>query len=73
MARYRRAPLSREDSIASVATSVVVGAGAALVTYYLTRLLLSREPLPGRVATEVGSPSSPEALPAPARADASGG
>ncbi|KPJ84013.1 MAG: hypothetical protein AMS19_02300 [Gemmatimonas sp. SG8_23] len=45
MTRYRRRRLTREDTIASAAASVAVGLGVATVTFYLTRLFLSREPL----------------------------
>lgn len=69
MARYRRVPLSRQDSIASLTTSLVVGAGAVVVTYYVTRLFLSREPLP-RSGPALPKSPTPEALPAPVRADA---
>jgi hypothetical protein len=48
MARYRRGTLSDGDRWAASAVSILVGSGAALATYYLTRLFLSREELPGR-------------------------
>ena len=45
--RYRRKRLSRGDSLAAAAVSVALGAGVGAVAFYLTRLLLSREPLAG--------------------------
>jgi hypothetical protein len=57
MTRYRRRRLSREDSIASATVSLVVGVGAAAFTFYVTRLLLSREPLSERRPNEL--PPSP--------------
>lgn len=44
-ARYRRGCPSRRDEVGAAAVSILVGAGAAAVTYYLTRLFLSREAL----------------------------
>lgn len=44
-ARYRRGSPSRRDEVGAAAVSILVGAGAAAVTYYLTRLFLSREAL----------------------------
>ncbi len=70
MARYRRVRLSRGDSIASAAVSLVVGTGAAVVTFYLTRLLLSRETL-APVALPESDSASAAALPAPGRVDGS--
>jgi hypothetical protein len=61
MARYRRGRISRGDGLAAVAVSVTIGAGAALATWYVTRLLLSREEFPaGRLR-----PSGARTLPAP--------
>ena len=45
MPRYRRIPLTREKSLQAALTSVVVGAGAAAVTYVIARLMLQRDPL----------------------------
>ena len=45
MPRYRRIPLNREKSLQAALTSVVVGAGAAAVTYVIARLMLQRDPL----------------------------
>jgi len=65
MARYRRGTLSDADRFAASAVSILVGSGAALATFYLTRLFLSREELPGcrrTDAAEVGvleEPSRP--------------
>jgi hypothetical protein len=62
MTRYRRRPLTREDSLASAAMSLVVGAGVAAFTFYVTRLLLSREPLSDERV--IGPPGDPDrALP----------
>lgn len=44
-ARYRRRSTSWRDDVGAAAVSILVGAGAATVTFYLTRLFLSREPL----------------------------
>jgi hypothetical protein len=65
MARYRRGRISRGDGLAAAAVSVAIGTGAALVTWYVTRLLLSREELPaGRLrpggARALAAPESPE-------------
>ena len=46
-ARYRRKRLSRGDSLAAATVSVALGAGVAAVAFYVTRVLLSREPLAG--------------------------
>ena len=43
--RYRRKRLSRADKAAAAATSFALGAGVAAVTFYLTRILLSRDPM----------------------------
>lgn len=45
MPRYRRIPLSREKALQAAATSVIVGAGVAAVTYVVARLMLQRDPL----------------------------
>lgn len=45
MPRYRRLPLSQEESWASALTSIAIGAGVAAATWYLTRLYLSRDAL----------------------------
>ena len=45
MPRYRRLRLSKQDSGKAAAVSVVVGAGVAALTFYVTRLLLSRDPI----------------------------
>lgn len=50
--RYRRVRPTRTDELASAAVSFLVGAGAAAVTFYLTRLILSREPLAVRELPE---------------------
>lgn len=42
---YRRRSPSRRDDVGAAAVSILVGAGAAAVTFYLTRLFLSRESL----------------------------
>lgn len=46
MARYRRKRPTGKDHLAASATSLLIGAGAALASYYVARLLLSREELP---------------------------
>jgi hypothetical protein len=45
MPRYRRLRLSKQDSGKAAAASVLVGAGVAAVTFYVMRLLLSRDPI----------------------------
>lgn len=59
MARYRRGRPRLEDDLAAAAVSLVVGVGAALASYYVVSLLLSREEgtqraLPG-AATAAGT------------------
>jgi len=61
MARYRRGRLSKGDSFAATAVSVAIGAGAALATWYVTRLFLAREELP----TQSLASGQARALPAP--------
>ena len=49
--RYRRRRLRFEEDLAATAVSLAVGAGVAAVTFYLTRILLSRDDMldgPGR-------------------------
>lgn len=62
MARYRRGHPRLEDDLAAAAVSVVVGVGAALASYYVVSLLLSREEGPQRAltgsATEAGTKAS---------------
>lgn len=59
MARYRRGHPRHEDDLAAAAVSLVVGVGAALASYYVVSLLLSREEGPQRAlpgsATEAGT------------------
>lgn len=62
MPRYRRLKLSRNDSAATTALSIAVGVGAAAVTWYVTRLFLSRDPL------EAAPPVLPDSPPRPALA-----
>ncbi|MCH1571897.1 MAG: hypothetical protein L7S64_11185 [Longimicrobiales bacterium] len=58
MPRYRRRPITREKSLQAALTSVVVGAGAAAMTYVITRLMLQRDPLlPESVSPAVIAPS----------------
>ena len=58
MPRYRRSPITREKSLQVALTSVVVGAGAAVVTYVITRLMLQRDPLLlGTISPEAIAPS----------------
>lgn len=61
MPRYRRVPLTREKSLQAALTSVVVGAGAAAVTWVVVRLFLSRDPLtpPLLPAAEGNPPIAP--------------
>lgn len=42
---FRRSRLSRADELGAAAVSLLIGAGAAAATFYVTRLLLSRERL----------------------------
>ena len=82
MTRYRRIPLTREKSLRAALTSVVVGVGAAAMTYVVTRLMLQRDPLllsaPSPVelppvALETGNPTrSPGQGNPPPPADAAG-
>ena len=61
MPRYRRIPLTREKSLQTALTSVVVGAAAAAVTYVITRLMLQRDPmLPGLPADDHSLPDGLE-------------
>ena len=67
---FRRRTPTRSEEVGSVAVSVLVGAGVAAVTWYVTRLLLSRERLgpdvgdaaleegPRRARLSPGAPSS---------------
>lgn len=45
MTRFRRGRVSRGDEAAVVATSLVIGAGVAVASWYVLRLFLGREPL----------------------------
>lgn len=44
-ALYRRGPPSQRDDLGAAAVSILVGGSVAAVTFYLTRLYLSRERL----------------------------
>lgn len=65
MTRYRRKKLSRGDNAAAAMTSALLGIGTAAVAFYVTRILLSREPLANagesREALPPGDEPSPEA------------
>lgn len=53
--RYIRVPAERRDTVAALMVSGVVAAGVGAVTFYLTRVLLAREPLdagPPRLSEE---------------------
>ena len=43
--RYIRTPLRREHEVAAALLSGALAAGVGVVTFYLVRLVLSREPL----------------------------
>ena len=61
MTRYRRIPLTREKSLRAALTSVVVGVGAAAMTYVVTRLMLQRDPLLlGTPSPDEPAPGAPE-------------
>lgn len=47
MARYRRVDLDEGDRRAAAVVSLAVGALAGVVSFYVVRLMLSREELPG--------------------------
>lgn len=72
MARYRRKRPTGKEHLAASATSLLIGAGAAVASYYVARLLLAREELPqgrrdrsGSGDRQIGSRGKPaEALPA---------
>lgn len=65
MSRYyrRREPGSKENAGAALA-ALGVAAGAAVVTFYFVRIMLSREPLSGSDQTRLPSQGG-KALPAP--------
>jgi hypothetical protein len=47
MARWRRRSPGRRERLTAAGVSLALGAGVATVTYYVARLLLSREELAG--------------------------
>lgn len=47
MARWRRRQPSKGQELAAAGVSLVLGAGVAAASFYLVRLLLSREELAG--------------------------
>ena len=54
--RYRQVEPTPRDDLGALGVGLLAGLGAAAVTFYLTRLLLAREPLseralPGRDGT----------------------
>ncbi len=55
--RYRRSRLSRAEEAGAVAVSLLIGMGAAATTYYLTRLMLSKERLSGEPPAPASDPS----------------
>ncbi len=55
--RYRRRPPTRGETARAAVISAALGAGIGLVSFYLTRLLLAREPLASG-ATASGSGGS---------------
>lgn len=61
MTRYRRRSPTPSDDAGAFALSLVVGAGVALATFYVTRLLLARDELMPR---SLGSERAPR-LPPP--------
>ena len=50
--RYGRARSTKADTLAAAAVSVAIGAGVAAVTFYMTRVLLSREPMMARAVSD---------------------
>lgn len=70
---YRRSDLSRADEVGAVAVSLLIGLGAAATTYYVTRLMLSKERLSGEPGTPANDPSGGRrSLPGGRTADAEG-
>jgi len=57
--RYIRRPPKREDDLAAAAVSVALAAGVGAVTFYVVRMLLSRD--------VVSPPAEREKLDAPPR------
>lgn len=55
--RFRRTRLSRADELGAATVSLLVGLGAAAATYYVTRLMLSRERLSGEPVRAISSGS----------------
>lgn len=72
MARWRVRRAGRRERLTAAGVSLALGAGVAAVSYYLVRLLLSREELAG---SALPSPGNAGALPerasdgSPARSD----
>ena len=66
MTTYVRRTPAKRDLLAAAATSLVVAAGVGAATFYLARILLSRDELvPGRGTAVVRDPRG-GSLPAPA-------
>lgn len=61
MTRYGRGRVSRSDEAAAVVTSLAIGAGVAVASWYLLRLFLGREPL----ARSLSASSAEGATPLP--------
>ena len=57
--RWIRVPPERKHAVASLFVSGAVAAGVGLVTYYVTRTLLAREPLEGPPGTQVAASDRP--------------
>jgi putative flippase GtrA len=49
--RYRRTRSTKADTLAATAISGVIGAAVAAVTFYMTRVFLSREPMMARAVS----------------------
>ncbi len=64
---FRRTSLSPTEEWGAVAVSLLAGAGAALVSYYVTRLFLSREPIGPDAPPDPGEGSEIPSLPRGAR------
>ena len=60
--RYRRGRVSRSDEAAAIATSVAIGAGVAVVSWYFLRLFLGRDAL--SPSSAASTESDTRALPA---------
>ncbi|MDH3270721.1 MAG: hypothetical protein OEN56_05275 [Gemmatimonadota bacterium] len=65
--RYRQVEPSRSEIFGAAAVSIAIGAGAAAVAFYVTRLMLSRDPLPTEPDPVAESPHPTPLAGSPAR------